>query len=140
VCCAVLVIVFCHFKLHFPFLLISHPTHNGTAVISFTTSSDYAKETIRTENGETAAATVYEIVQFNPAAPGEGKGIVIAVFHTNSTGRLAPLNGLILAGINEFYGNQTGLLTLWEWHSGIPLPPDTTMEESPSSPMNTTTS
>ena len=115
-------------------------THNGTAVISFMTSSGYAKETIRTENGETAAATVYEIVQFNPAAPGEGKGIVIAVFHTNSTGRLASLNGLILAGIDEFYANQTGLLTLWEWHSGIPLPPDTTLEESPSSPMNTTTS
>jgi hypothetical protein len=115
-------------------------THNGTALISFTTSSGYAKETIRTENGETAAGTVYEIVQFNPAAPGEGKGIVIAVFYTNSTGRLAPLNGLILAGIDEFYANQTGLLTLWEWQNGIPLPPDTTMEESPSSPMNTTTS
>lgn len=115
-------------------------THNGTALISFTTSSGYAKETIRTENGETAASTVYEIVQFNPAAPGEGKGIVIAVFYTNSTGRLAPLNGLILAGIDEFYANQTGLLTLWEWQNGIPLPRDTTMEESPSSPMNTTTS
>ena len=115
-------------------------THNGTAVISFMTSSGYAKETIRTENGETAAGTVYEIVQFNPAAPGEGKGIVIAVFHTNSTGRLAPLNGLILAGIDEFYANQTGLLTLWEWQNGVPLPPDTTTEESPSSPMNTTTS
>ena len=108
--------------------------HNGTALISFTTPSGYAKETIRTENGETATATVYEIVQLNPAAPGEGKGIVIAVFHTNSTGRLAPLNGLILTGIDEFYANQTGLLTLWEWQSGIPLPPATTMEESPSSP------
>ena len=80
-------------------------THNGTALISSTTSSGYAKETIRTENGETATATVYEIVQLNPAAPGEGKGIVIAVFHTNSTGRLAPLNGLILTGIDEFYVN-----------------------------------
>ena len=108
--------------------------HNGTALISFTTPSGYAKETIRTENGETATATVYEIVQLNPATPGEGKGIVIAVFHTNSTGRLAPLNGLILTGIDEFYANQTGLLTLWEWQSGIPLPPAATMEESPSSP------
>jgi hypothetical protein len=115
-------------------------THNGTALISSTTPSGYAKETIRTENGETVNATVYEIVQLNPAAPGEGKGIVIAAFHTNSTDRLAPLNGLILTGIDEFYANQTGLLTLWEWQSGIPLPPATTMEESPSSPMNTTTS
>jgi hypothetical protein len=45
-------------------------THNSTGVISFITSSGYAKETIRTENGETATAAVYEIVQFNPAAPG----------------------------------------------------------------------
>ncbi len=53
---------------------------NGTGIISFTTSSGYAKETIRTEDGETATATVYEIVQFNPAVPGEAKGIVTAVF------------------------------------------------------------
>ena len=43
--------------------------NNGTAIISFTTSSGYGTETIRTENGEAATATLYEIVQFNPAAP-----------------------------------------------------------------------
>src|SRR5215212_11421215 len=43
-------------------------THNGTAIISFATSSGYGKETIRTENGETVTATVYEIVQFNNTA------------------------------------------------------------------------
>src|SRR5919198_738309 len=42
-------------------------TSNATGVISFTTSSGYAKETTRTENGETATLTLYEIVQFNPA-------------------------------------------------------------------------
>src|SRR5215216_1126052 len=46
-------------------------THNGTAVLSFTTTSGQGKETIRTEDGETATATVFEIVQFNnPAALG----------------------------------------------------------------------
>src|SRR5215208_3984394 len=40
-------------------------THNGTAVLSFTTTSGQGKETIRTEDGETATATVFEIVQFN---------------------------------------------------------------------------
>ena len=59
-------------------------TSNGTGLISFITSSGYAKETIRTEDGQTATATFYEIVQFDPAANGGGKGIVTAVFQTNS--------------------------------------------------------
>jgi hypothetical protein len=72
-------------------------TSNGTSHISFTTSSGYAMETIRREDGsETGTVTFYEIVQFNTAASeggsSGGKGIVTAVFQTNSTGMLAPLN------------------------------------------------
>jgi hypothetical protein len=57
-------------------------THNGTAIVSFTTTSGQAKETIRTEDGETATIKAYEIIQSNnPAAlGGKGKGIVTAVF------------------------------------------------------------
>jgi hypothetical protein len=99
-------------------------THNGTAIISFATSSGYGKETVRTENGETATATVFEIVQFNnPAAlGGEGKGIVTAVFQTNSTGMLAPLNGTIAVGIDEISPTDESHITLWKWESGTPLP------------------
>jgi hypothetical protein len=106
-------------------------THNSTGVISFITSSGYAKETIRTENGETATAAVYEIVQFNPAAPGGGKGM------------LAPLNGMIAVGVDDITSANESHVTLWRWESGIPLPtpPPTTSttEESPPSSMNTTT-
>jgi hypothetical protein len=119
-------------------------THNGTAIISFTTSSGYGKETIRTQAGETVTATVYEIVQFNPAAAapegGGGTGIVTAVFQTNSTGMLAPLNGVIAAGIDDMSPNGASHVTLWRWESGIPLPTAataTTPEEPPL--MNTTT-
>jgi hypothetical protein len=53
---------------------------------SIITASGYAKETLMTEDGETATATIYEIVQFNNAAiGGGGNGIVTAVFQTNST-------------------------------------------------------
>jgi hypothetical protein len=52
-------------------------------------------------------------------------GIVIAVVHTNSTGMLAPLNGMILAGDVEFNAEGTSTTTLWEWQSGIPLPTTT---------------
>jgi hypothetical protein len=98
-------------------------THNGTAVLSFTTTSGQGKETIRTEDGETATATVFEIVQFNnPAAlGGEGKAIVTAIFQTNSTGVLAPLNGMIAVGVDEISPTDESHITLWKWESGIPL-------------------
>jgi hypothetical protein len=93
-------------------------TSNGSTLFSFMTQSAQGKETVRTEDGETATATFYEIVQFNPATS-KNKGIVIAVVHSNSTGILAPLNGMILAGIDEIQPNGDILLTLWEWKSGI---------------------
>jgi hypothetical protein len=40
-------------------------TSNGTAIVSFATSSAIAKSTIRAANGETATLAIYEIVQFN---------------------------------------------------------------------------
>jgi hypothetical protein len=61
---------------------------------------------------------------------------------TNSTGILAPLNGMILAGIDDFASDGDSRVTLWRWESGIPLPTGnaTATEQSPSSSlMNTTT-
>jgi hypothetical protein len=118
---------------------------NGTAIASLATPSAIAKETIRAPNGETVTTTFYEIIQFsNPAeAPlGGGKGLKIIIFHTNSTGMLAPLNGVIAAGINDLQPNGESELTAWRWESGIPLPTGNTTatEQSPSSSlMNTTT-
>jgi hypothetical protein len=120
-------------------------TGNATGVISFVTYSGIAKESIRAANGETATLTAYEIIKFNnPAAAPQGgaKNIVIAVLQTNSTGMLAPLNGTILAGIDELAPNGDTHLTLWRWESGIPLPAGnntTATEQSSSSLMNTTT-
>ena len=97
-------------------------TSNGTAVISFATFSGYVKESIRAANGESANATLYEIVQFNnpaTAPEGGGKGIIIEVFETNSTGILAPLNGMIAAGIDDMSPSGESHITLWRWESGI---------------------
>src|ERR687897_2804983 len=99
---------------------------NGTAIASLATPSAIAKTTIRAPNGETATLTFYEIIQFsNPAeAPlGGGKGIKIIIFHTNSTGMLAPLDGVIATGINDLQPNGDSELTAWRWESGIPLSP-----------------
>jgi hypothetical protein len=95
---------------------------NGTAIASLATPSAIAKTTITAPNGETATITIYEIIQFsNPAeAPlGGGKGFKIFIFHTNSTGMLAPLNGVIAAGINDIQPNGDSELTAWRWESGF---------------------
>ncbi|HKG72503.1 MAG TPA: hypothetical protein VKA87_11415 [Nitrososphaeraceae archaeon] len=63
------------------------------------------------------------------------RALVIAHIHTDSTGRLAPLEGMILTSIEELYPDESCMFTLWEWQSGIPL--SSTIGEPPL--MNTTT-
>src|SRR5919112_6715 len=109
-------------------------TSNGTAIASLATPSAIAKTTIRAPNGETATITIHEIIQFNnPAeAPlGGGKGFKIIIFHTNSTGMLAPLDGVIATGINDLQPNGESDLTAWRWESGIPLSTSATATTTP---------
>jgi hypothetical protein len=97
----------------------------GTAIVSLATSSALIKETIRAENGETVTVTAFGIYQFNnpsAALQAGGKGIVTAILHTNSTGILAPLNGTVLTGTDDFTSDGNSRVTLWRWESGIPLP------------------
>jgi hypothetical protein len=112
-------------------------TSTGSSLTSLATQSAIGTETIMTEDGETITTTFYEIFEFPPGAGG-ANGIAIAVLHTNSTDRLAPLNGTLVVGTDYLYPISEGFTTYWEW---VPLPPllPTTMEESPPSPMNTTT-
>jgi hypothetical protein len=94
-------------------------TTNGTALLSLMTHIAQAEETLTTEQGETATATFYEIAKFDPATGGEGKGLTMALIHTDSTGTLAPLNGTIIAGISDMQPNGETSVTLWEWESGV---------------------
>jgi hypothetical protein len=114
---------------------------NGTAIASLATPSAIAKTTITTPNGETATITIYEIIQFsNPTeAPlGGGKGIKIIIFHTNSTGMLAPLDGVIAAGINDIQPNGESELTAWRWESGLPLSTNMTTTSTNATPTSET--
>lgn len=93
-------------------------TSNGSALISFMTQSSQGTEIIRTDDGTTATLTFYEIAKFNPVTV-EGEGIIIAEVSTNPSGPLAPLNGMILAGIDDIRPNGESNVTLWEWESRI---------------------
>jgi hypothetical protein len=123
-------------------------TINTTSTGSIIASLDgtaAGKEVITTEDGsESATATFYGIARFGME---EGRGIIIALLDTDSTtGRLAPLDNMILAGQIEFPPEETiaSFITLWEWQSGIPLPTGTnttatTSNEEPSPLTDTTT-
>jgi hypothetical protein len=114
-------------------------TSTGNILASFDGTAS-GKVVITTENGsESATATIYALIRYGME---EERGILMALVDTDSTAvRLAPLDGMILAGLIEFPPEETSaaLITLSEWQSGIPLPTSTTnsMEEPPI--MNTTT-
>ena len=111
-------------------------TTSTGSVLSSLDGTATGKEVITTEDGsESGTATTYGIARLE-----ERRGIMIALFDTNSTGRLAPLDGMILAGQIEYPPEETeSLITLWEWQSGIPLPTTTTPEELPPLMNDTTT-
>ena len=102
-------------------------TSRGSVLISFVDDTAIGEQVITTtegeEGGETAVAKFFEIARFNMEQEGTGRSIIISVVHTNSTGVLAPLNGMILVGQEEFNTDGTSTTTLWEWNNGIPLPP-----------------
>jgi hypothetical protein len=110
-------------------------TTSTGSVLSALDGTAIGKEVITTEDGsESATATTYGIARLEAR-----RGIMIALFDTNSTGILAPLDGMILAGQIEYPPEEThSLITLWEWQSGIPLPTGTTTTMEVSPQMNTT--
>jgi hypothetical protein len=124
-------------------------TSTGSLIVSLD-GTGAGKEVITTEDGsESVTATIYAIARFGMEG---GKGITIALLDTDSTGRLAPLDGMILAGQFEFPPppEEAALITLSEWQSGIPLgqnqfadivvpPPSPTTAEEPSLTDTTTT-
>jgi hypothetical protein len=113
-------------------------TSTGSLIISLDGIAA-GKEVITTEDGsESVTATFYAIGRFGMEG---GRAITIALLDTDSTGRLAPLDGMILAGQTEIppAPEEPALITLWEWQSGIPLPPSPTPTEEPSPLTETTT-
>lgn len=88
-------------------------TVDGTAV---------GKEVFTTLDGsEVVNGTVFAMARFN-MEEGTGRAIVTLLLQTNSTGRLAPVDGMILAGHIEFFPDGSAESTMWEWQSGVSLP------------------
>ena len=95
-------------------------TSTGSVVGSIADVPGVGKEVISTAGGtENATQKFFGIARFN-MEDGTGRAIVTALVHTNSTGRLAPLNDMILVGTHEQDLNTpTATFRYWEWQSGI---------------------
>jgi hypothetical protein len=86
---------------------------NGTAA---------GKEVLTTLDGsESATLDIYGILRSN-TEEGTSRGVVISLAHTSSTGRLAPLDGMIWVGHVELHPDGSSTVTNWEWQSGVSLP------------------
>jgi hypothetical protein len=108
--------------------------NNGSYIISLKDGSVFGKEVWSTEDEtENVTTTFYSIIRLGMEEEQQtGEGIIIATVDTNSTGKLGPLDGMILAGKVEFRPDESRLITLWDWESGIPLPTgNTTATEEP---------
>lgn len=117
--------------------------NNGSYIVSTKDGIIFGKEVWSTEDEtENVTTTFYAITRSGMQQQPETVhpvGIVIAVVQTNSTGKLAPLDDMILAGQVEVRPDESRLITLWEWESGTPLPTDSTAITNEAPQMNTTT-
>ena len=96
-------------------------TSTGSVIASIMDGTAVGEEVISTVDGtESATQKFFGIPRFN-MEDDTARAIVIAVVHTNSTGRLAPFNGIIIVGTHEGDPNTTATFRYWEWLSGIPL-------------------
>jgi hypothetical protein len=97
-------------------------TGTDSIVVSTVDGTAVGKEVFTTLDGsEVVNGTVFAMARFN-MEEGTGRAIVTLLLQTNSTGRLAPVDGMILAGHIEFFPDGSAESTMWEWQSGVPLP------------------
>ena len=94
----------------------------GSALVNFDTTSVIAQEFLTpTEDGsESASATIYEITRHDVQTRTE-KGVVIAIFETNSTtSQMAFLDGMIAVGQADVDEADNTDIKLWKFETGIP--------------------
>jgi hypothetical protein len=93
----------------------------GSADVNFKTTSVIGTEILKTEDRkDNATLTLYEITRHNIQTHTE-KGVVIAIFYTNSTGRFASLDGTIAVGTAEVEPSGNTNISLWQYNTGIPF-------------------
>jgi hypothetical protein len=95
-------------------------TSNGIVIIATRTNTFGGKEILTTVDGSENATVIFSgIVRFNNQ-DGTGRGISTALVHTNSTGRLLPLDGMIMANQEEIQPDGSTMNKYWAWQNSVP--------------------
>jgi hypothetical protein len=92
--------------------VMTNDTGNAIARLTPTGNIAHGQIHISTEDGSENATVFFTEIGQNE------KGIGVAYFITNSTGKLAFLNNMVAVIEDEIQPNGDTLITAWEWRSG----------------------
>lgn len=94
-------------------------TSNGIVIIALTTNTFGGKEILTTADGNENATVIFSgIVKYNNQDD-TGRGISTALVNTNSTGKLLPLDGMIMASQEEIQPDGSTIIKHWEWQNNL---------------------
>lgn len=94
-------------------------TSNGIVIIALTTNTFGGKEILTTADGNENATVIFSgIVKYNDQDD-TSRGISTALVNTNSTGKLLPLDGMIMASQEEIQPDGSTIIKHWEWQNNL---------------------
>jgi hypothetical protein len=94
-------------------------TSNGIVIVASRTNTFGGKEILTTADGSENATIIFSgIVKYNDQ-DGSGEGISTALLHTNSTGKLQPLDGMIMLSQEEIQPDGSATIMYWKWHESV---------------------
>jgi hypothetical protein len=94
-------------------------TSNGIVIIALTTNTFGGKEILTTADGNENATVIFSgIVKYNNQDD-TSRGISTALVNTNSTGKLLPLDGMIMASQEEIQPDGSTIIKHWEWQNNL---------------------
>jgi hypothetical protein len=94
-------------------------TSNGIVIVASRTNTFGGKEILTTADGSENATIIFSgIVKYNDQV-GSGRGVSTALVDTNSSGKLQPLDGMILLSQQEIQPDGSATIKYWKWQDSI---------------------
>jgi len=94
-------------------------TSNGIVIVASRTNTFGGKEILTTADGSENATIIFSgIVKYNDQ-DGSGEGVSTALVHTNSTGKLQPLDGMIMLNLEEIQPDGSATIKFWKWQESV---------------------
>ena len=94
-------------------------TSNGIVIVASRTNSFGGKEIWTTADGTENATIIFSGIVKYDNQDSSGKGVSTALVHTNSTGKLQPLDGMIMLSQQEIQPDGGGAIKYWKWQDSV---------------------